>query len=98
MNERQRGDFGTIVHFRHRIGRAIRQARKSRKMTQGEVARYLSWTRTTVVAIENGTQATTVDQLVRLAILFKTGVSSFFPLGIIPPDDLAKLEGPSRLL
>lgn len=91
-------DVHAIMHWRRRVGRSIRTARKSRKLTQGKVSQELGWARTTIVAIENGTQATTLDQLVRLAILFRCGVTGFFPLGVIPPDDLAKMEGPSRLL
>ena len=98
MAERVTADVGVTMHWRCRVGRTIAMTRKSRKMTQGKVARYLGWARTTVVAIENGNQATTLDQLVRLAILFRCCVSSFFPSSFLPPDDVAKIEGPSRLL
>lgn len=87
-----------ICEFRQRVGQEVRKARKSAKLTQAEVARYLEWTRTTVVAIERGLQAVTIDQLVCLAILFRRGVCYFLPHPAMPPDDWLKLFGPSRSL
>jgi DNA-binding XRE family transcriptional regulator len=98
MVKRLNPDATTIMHWRMRIGFKIRDVRKSRKMTQQRMATRLGWSRPSVVAIERGKQAVTLDQLVRIAILFRCSVSAFFPLGVIPPDDLAMMEGPSRLL
>jgi transcriptional regulator with XRE-family HTH domain len=49
------------------IGREIRQARKSRKVSQAELAKVLGMSRTTIGQIENGTvQEIGVRKLIRL--------------------------------
>lgn len=49
------------------IGKKIREARKSRKITQAELAKNLGMSRTTIGQIENGTvQEIGVRKLIRL--------------------------------
>lgn len=49
------------------IGKKIREARKSRKITQAELAKILGMSRTTIGQIENGTvQEIGVRKLIRL--------------------------------
>lgn len=49
------------------IGKNIRQARKSRKITQAEMAKALGMSRTTIGQIENGTvQEIGVRKLIRM--------------------------------
>lgn len=71
-----------LARERQHLGEAIRTIRKSRKLTQQEVATHLGWARTTIVAIERGLQATTVDQLVQLATVIGVAVTVFFPLDL----------------
>ena len=69
-----------LTSVRRELGDNLRAARESRKLTQAEVARWLDWSRTTLVAIEQGTQAVTVDQLYSLGEVYSLTVASFFPL------------------
>lgn len=59
------------------LGRAIVQRRQSARMTQGQVADLLGWSRTTLVAIESATQSTSIDQLYELADLLDYDVNDF---------------------
>jgi transcriptional regulator with XRE-family HTH domain len=76
---------------------AIVSKRQSARMTQGQVADLLGWSRTTLVAIESARQATSVDQLYELADLLDYDVNDFLQYdlqieatklagGFFPPD------------
>jgi len=67
-----------LAEKRCSVGWQIREVRKSRRMTQQDVADRLGWTRTSLVAIERGQQAVTLDQLLNLAELFEVFTSRFF--------------------
>jgi transcriptional regulator with XRE-family HTH domain len=64
---------------RLRLGHAIRELRKSRKLTQQQLCVHLGWVRTSLVAIERGLQSTKVDQLYQLAVCLGVAVTVFFP-------------------
>lgn len=65
---------------RQALGDAIRQLRVSRRLTQRDLAEHAEISRTTLVAIERGLQATTVDQLYQLAGVLDVAVTVFFPI------------------
>jgi transcriptional regulator with XRE-family HTH domain len=61
-------------------------------MTQTRAAELLIWARTTLIAIERGNQAVSVDQLWDLADLYGTDPAAFFP--IVVRRSLVGSEGP----
>jgi DNA-binding XRE family transcriptional regulator len=61
------------------VGQQIRDKRVSVKMTQADVAGWLGWSRTTLVAIEAGGQSVSLDQLFRLSALFDCHVADLLP-------------------
>jgi len=68
-----------VSQWRVALGDIIREVRERKEWTQADVAASLSWARTTVVQIEKGQQATSFDQLVILADLFRVHVSDLIP-------------------
>src|SRR5438067_1880368 len=56
------------------LGRALAGARRSRNLSQEEVARHLGVSRPTVVAIEKGTRPPRSSEIVALAELFGRSV------------------------
>ncbi len=58
------------------IGESIRSLRKSKGMTQDELAEQLHMTRQTVSNYENGKSEPDIEMLVRLAEVFETDVNS----------------------
>jgi len=98
MAERRHTEMKVILECRQRAGQSIRRMRKSLKMTQQRVAYLLGWTRTTVVAIERGTQSVSIDQLVRLANLFRTSVNALLPFAYLNPNEYLRQHGPIKLL
>ena len=75
-------DQQRAANRRRELGSAIMQLRLSRKMTQSRAAELLDWSRTTLIAIEQGKQAVTADQLFALADLLHVDVTAFFPLNL----------------
>lgn len=75
-------EISDLATERQKLGAAIREIRKSRKLTQQELTGHLGWTRTTLVAIEKGLQSTSVDQLVQLAWSLGVAVTVFFPFDL----------------
>lgn len=59
------------------LGAEIATRRKARDWTQYDLALKLNWSRTTIVAMEAGRQAVTVDQLYALADALKTFIGEF---------------------
>ncbi len=57
------------------LGERLRTARKARSLTQDAAAAQLSYSRTTVVAIEKGERRVTPDELLRFAQLYQRPVS-----------------------
>ncbi len=57
------------------VGERLREARKSRGLTQEDVARHLGLARTTVVAIERGEREPRPEELVALASLYSRPVN-----------------------
>jgi transcriptional regulator with XRE-family HTH domain len=65
----------------------IRDRRMSLGLTQKQVAERLDWGRTTIVAIESGRQALTVEQLVHLACALRADPWSFLPFAFFNADE-----------
>ena len=59
------------------LGQRLQDARRSRRLTQQEVAEFLAVARTTVTALEKGDRRVRPDELVRLANLYGRAVSDF---------------------
>ena len=57
------------------LGERLRTARKARSLTQDAAAAQLSYSRTTVVAIEKGERRITPDELLRFAQLYQRPIS-----------------------
>jgi transcriptional regulator with XRE-family HTH domain len=70
-----------LAELRAELGQRIRACRKSRRMTQWQVADRLEMSRSTIAMIERGLQAVTVDQLHHLASLFETDADNFLKRG-----------------
>jgi len=81
-------DIRVIAAWRSAVGSILRSVRESRKLTQEEVATNIGWSRTTLVAIERGRQAVSLDQLVQLAARYGVSIDSLIPLAITRPGDL----------
>lgn len=60
----------------------VRERRMQLGLTQKEVAARLAWSRTTLVAIEAGTQPMTVRQLVQLACALRTDPWQLLPFAL----------------
>lgn len=85
-----------LGELRIQLGMRLREARKSRKMTQWQVADRLEWSRSSVAMMERGLQAVTVDQLHNLASLFETDVKLFLcsgPVLFLPAAELRRFQG-----
>jgi len=65
--------------YRVALGYWIENLRVSRSLTQRQLADHLGWSRTTLVAIEAGNQAVTVDQLLQLAAAFQSSTNAILP-------------------
>lgn len=70
------------------LGRRIQEARKTRGLTQGQVAEQLDMARTTVTAIEKGERRIQPEELIRLAPLLGRSIGEFFRRGT-PPESFA---------
>lgn len=70
-----------LADLRGELGQRIRACRKSRRMTQSQVADRLEMSRSSIAMIERGLQAVTVDQLHHLASLFETDAENFLKRG-----------------
>ena len=62
---------------RRRLGERLRQAREYLKLSQDEVAKYLSVPRTALTNIESGQRRVDAIELKRLADLYRQSVSHF---------------------
>ena len=65
--------------YRVALGYWIENLRVSRSLTQKQLAEHLGWARTTLIAIEKGNQAVTVDQLLQLAAAFQSSTHAILP-------------------
>lgn len=81
-------DIRVIAAWRAAVGSTLRAVRESAKLTQEDVAAAIGWSRTTLVAIERGRQAVSLDQLVQLAARYDMSVCDLIPLAISRPGDL----------
>lgn len=81
-------DIRVIAAWRAAVGSTLRAVRESAKLTQLEAAESIGWSRTTLVAIERGRQAVSLDQLVQLAARYGVSIDSLIPLAITRPGDL----------
>lgn len=73
----------SVFQWRGVVGDLIREKRLSSSMTQDDVAYWLDWSRTSVLAIEKGGQSVSLDQLFQLAALFDCHVADLLP-GEVP--------------
>ena len=60
------------------LGRRLKEARKSCRLTQDQVANHLNLPRTAVVNFESGERAVSTLELTKLARLFGRSVSELF--------------------
>ena len=58
------------------IGRRLRTARESAALTQADVARKINMARTTLVSIEKGQRRVRIEELQKLAALYKTSANA----------------------
>ena len=58
------------------IGERLRLARESAKITQADAAKTIDVARTTIVAIEQGQRRARMEELQRLAVIYKTSVNA----------------------
>jgi len=58
------------------IGERLRLARESVKITQADAAKAIDVARTTIVAIEQGQRRARMDELQRLAVIYKTSANA----------------------
>jgi transcriptional regulator with XRE-family HTH domain len=65
--------------FYEELGSRVREARKARSMTQGQLALRLGLTRTSVVNLEAGRQGIPVHTLVRAATALGVAITSLVP-------------------
>ena len=79
------------------LGTKLRELRKERNWTQGQVAERIGGTASIVSAYENGIRQPSYEALIRLARLY--GVSSDYLLGISGSQHLVSLDGltPSKI-
>lgn len=61
------------------VGQKIKELRKSRKMTQTELAEILGTTKQSISRYENGQRKADQDVLFSLAEIFKVSIDEFFP-------------------
>ncbi|MDJ1180417.1 ImmA/IrrE family metallo-endopeptidase [Roseofilum sp. BLCC_M91] len=71
---------------RQQLGKSLKQAREQRGMTQADAAQELEVSRTTLVAIENGTRRLKPAELITLARTYGRSVSDFVrPRPVVEP-------------
>ena len=68
------------------VGRRLRVARESAAFTQAAAAREIKVARTTLVSIEQGRRRARIDDLQRLAALYRTSVNSILRRESVFPD------------
>ncbi|MDJ1170520.1 helix-turn-helix transcriptional regulator [Roseofilum sp. BLCC_M154] len=74
---------------RQQLGTSLKQAREQRGMTQADAAQVLEVSRTTLVAIENGTRRLKAAELIKLARAYGRSVSNL----VSPHSVVEALEG-----
>ena len=78
------------------LGKRLRQLRKTKKLTQKQVAERVGVTRTVLSQYENDHTAPSLEVLVKLANQF--GVSTDYLLDNISPSEQSKEEAKRRML
>ena len=68
------------------VGRRLRTARESVVLTQANVARKINMARTTLVSIEQGQRRVRIDELQKLAALYKTSANAILRHETACPD------------
>ena len=68
------------------VGRRLRTARESAALTQADVAREINMARTTLVSIEKGQRRVRIDELQKLAALYKTSANAILRHETVCPD------------
>ena len=71
------GEEGAALYAE--IGRAIREARRDREMSQEQLAKAIEFARTSIVNIEAGRQRLTIDTLYDIADALKIQALSLLP-------------------